>query len=188
MVSPNLVASFIVFILVGFFTYAGSDPLISESKLVRFATFLVLFFNAVYYLYYELYSELDKSMCDALEKSTKYEWLLRVLGQCVLYSLWFLLEYGWIWFQIGLLALYIIYIFWSILTWEIHPKKYLAYIDFSGLLLSAFFLFINVQNILSVPDHEFLVGVLAMGYLIVSILGICIAKFNPFNLNLWRNL
>lgn len=186
MVSPSLVASLIVFILVGFFTYFGSDLLISESKIARFLTFLVLFFNAIYYFYYELYSEFNKVMCDALEKSTKYEWLLRVLGQCILYSLWFLLDCGWIWFQIGLLALYIIYFFWDNLTWENHPKKNLAYVDFFGLLLSALFLFINVRSIVSTPDHEFLLGVLAMGYLIVSILGIYIAKFNPFNPNLWR--
>jgi len=187
MVTPSLAASMLVFILVGCFTYSDNSLLFLESKFARIAIFLVLLFNAAYYFYYEWYSELDKQMHSALEKETKIGWFLRVLGQCILYLLWFLLDYGWIWFQIGLLGLYTTYIFWSILTWEIHPKKILAWIDFLGLLLSALFLFINVQNLLPKPDHDFLLGIIAMAYLIITFLGIYLARFNPFNPKLWRN-
>lgn len=187
MVSPNIIASFIIFVLVGIFTFSGNYPNFSDSGFVQATTFLVLILNAIYYFYYELYSELDKEMINALKETSKYEWFLRVLGQCILYSLWFLLEYGWIWFQIGLLALYINYIFWNILTWEQHPNKQLTYIDFTGLLLSVFFLVINVKGIVSLRNHEFLLGFVAMGYLVISSLGIWITKFNPFNPKYWRN-
>ncbi len=186
MVSPSLVASLITFIAVGIFTFVLNQPNISESASIQSITFIVIFLNAIYYFYYELYSELDKNMTDSLAKITRYEWLLRLIGQCILYSLWFLLEFGWIWFHIGLLSLYIVYIFWNHLTWEKHPKNILALIDFFGLLLASFFLFINVRGLFSKYGHEFCMGIVALGYLLITIFGIGIAKFNPFNLKHWR--
>nr|VFK80849.1 MAG: hypothetical protein BECKSD772D_GA0070982_11666 [Candidatus Kentron sp. SD] len=177
MPSPNLVASYVVFIIVGCFSFIFNETDFVNSAFVKWSMVVVLLSNATYYFYYEMYSEHDASMIEVLKKTGAAEWFFRVIGQCILYSLWFLLDFGWIWFHIGLVSLYIVYIFWSILVWDQHPKKWLPLIDLAGLMFAGIFMYATQ---LGPNEKYFIFGIVAAAYLGISIAGIAVTRFNPF--------
>jgi hypothetical protein len=193
----SMLASYIVLILTGVLTLA-ERPLPMESSAIKFVVFITVILNATFFFYYEAYTESNVTLRQKLRTLGPIEWWLRVFAQIILFMLWFVLQKGWLYFYICLIALYAIYVLWNIITWEVITSRVLACLDLVGLLLSALGVFVvhklsldsnyirEVNGTLSQSDLQNIMNttvffmVMATGYLVILLVGVFRIRYNPF--------
>lgn len=183
--SASMLASFLVYVLVGIYTFIKTPLPEIDSITVRKLIFTIFILNAIFFYYYEAYSELDDRMMSSLRSAHYSEWILRVLNQSQLYLLWFWIQMGWDYFFLALIILYFCYIIWDIITWEAFPSHQIATLDFFGLLLSIGLFFTKLylakyDSFNQITAGAFL-GILLVGFLVLNGLGLYFIRFNPLS-------
>lgn len=117
--------------------------------------------------------------------------------QTLLFSLWFLFELNLVVFCIGLVVLYILFIVWDFLTKSCFENRFLFIMDVAGFLLSILFAAFILYNsnvfalinsgspnsnesfkIISSNNYQFVWGAVALAYLIIPILAICVNEYD----------
>jgi len=192
--AASFLASFIMFAITGIYELCwgnGANTLGGHVQIIQWTLYGVLLSNACYYYYMAAYLEMDANVVKKLQIATRWEWVVRVGNQTILFALWFLLHFGWFWFGAGLILLYVTYILWDALTWKCFKEHYLIRLDVAGLVITILFLFIRYgfdqssanskadQN--SLMTQAFILGGTAVAYVVVLGIGVCICKFNPFS-------
>lgn len=203
----SLAASFLVFVLTGVYAFASTELPFSSTAMAKVLVFATLFLNGCFFFYYEAFTEGDLSLRSQLKAVGLIEWLFRMSAQILLFSLWFNLQFGWNIFTITLVLLYVCYLAWDALTWEVFENHKIALLDLVGASLSvSFFLVISrlagqgaknailiarfkgvpgidekaiVDLIGSDPDNMMLLGILMAGYLTIFIVVVFWIRFNP---------
>jgi hypothetical protein len=183
--TASFLASFLIFLVTGCYElFLVKTEFLVNQPMIRGFVCAILFINACYYYYFAAYTEMNDDVVKQLQGAARFEWLVRVINQTILFGLWFLLHFGWWYFGIGLLVLYSSYLFWDLLTWKHFPSHSLTLLDLIGLLITIMFLVVkaHIENP-SVVDHTnsfFFLGGVTVFYLIIFVLGISRCKFNPF--------
>lgn len=201
--AASFFASFLIFILTGIYSlYNGLK--FTEDFAVKMFVSLVLLVNAIFYHYVAAYTEIDSSMKVSLKDAGPLEWVLRVVNQCILLSLWFWLDHGWRKFGTALIALYVSFLLWDALTWKYFKSHKLFWVDCIGMILSVLYV-LGGEVVLDPPSMQggevvldppsmqggdvrtfyLFFGASLVLYLILPILGIMLLKFNPMKKEYW---
>jgi hypothetical protein len=141
--SASIIASFISFLITGIYTYWIVSFNLTIHPSIKWSLFFAILANAFYFFYIEALTESDEQIKDRLHKKGRREWILRIISQTILFSLWFLLSWNLLAFSIGLVLLYILYIYWDRYTKEYKNDKNLYKTDIAGLILTSAFLIIT---------------------------------------------
>lgn len=183
--AASFCASFLIFLMTGFYSiYFGLT--FTDDFAVKCFVSVVLVFNAVFYHYVAAYTEMDKTVRTALVNMSRFEWILRVANQCILLSLWFWLDHGWLSFGRALLLLYASFLTWDLLTWKSFPNHRLAKLDVAGTVLSVVYVYggsVVLGEVDIQPDSErsfyMFFGAFCILYFLLPVVGMAMLKFNP---------
>jgi hypothetical protein len=119
-VSASYLASVLVFCVGGAISlikYILGTPITGMPVLDAIVA-LIIFTNAIFFLYFEIYSETDQQEVERLRKVHGMQWILRVVNQTNLTLVWFWLDYG-LFYCIGsLLLFYLIILIWDALVFR----------------------------------------------------------------------
>lgn len=137
--SASIIASFLSFFITGLFTYWVISFDLSIHPSIKWALFLAILSNAFYFFYVEALTESDDDTQDRIRDKKRKEWVLRIINQTLLFSLWFILHWSLLAFAIGLAFLYLLFIYWDIYTGEHKENKHLYYTDIGGFILTVIF-------------------------------------------------
>jgi hypothetical protein len=194
----SILASFISFIVTGIYAWYLSD--LQLANIVKISLLVSIFANAAYFFYFEALIEIDSNLQKKLKKINTSEWYLRVLNQTLLFSLWFLIELNIIFFFVGLVVLYILFVVWDFKTKECFENRVLFYLDISGLIISFIFVisvyYLQSELNVSAPEHiienakvlkkivhennsnniNFLMGGIAVLYFLIPVIGVSIVE------------
>ena len=198
----SIIGSFFSFLITGIYTYWIVSFNLSINPDIKVALFLAIIANAFYFFYIEALTEIDDSIKTRLRNATIWEWIIRIINQFILFSLWFLLQWNLLAFAFGLVLLYSLFIIWDRITKEYQTNKYLYYTDIGGLVLTVSFLLttylaMNTQpSNVALPDGaimqpivdssiQFYWGVCVILYLFLPIIGLIFTKFRLFHNDFW---
>jgi len=184
-VAASFLASFVIFILSGIYTFWVVGIEFTKDPAVKILVSLTLLANATFYYYVAAYLEMNNEVCDNLNNNSPVvEWYIRVVNMCLLFSLWFCLQRGWIPFGVVLLLIYATYLIWDAVTWRCFNSHFLFRLDLVGFLVTLIFLFlgftIEKQGTQVSVGIYFIWGATTLGYWFIAILGIRSCGFFPF--------
>jgi hypothetical protein len=141
--SASILASFASFLLTGILTFFFVSINVNLNTDIKLTLFFALFANAFYFFYMEALTEVKPAIKKRLKNKHISQWFIRIINQTILFSLWFLLEINLLLFSIGLVLLYVLFIFWDIITDERKNNKGLFIIDIIGAIYSVGFFIIT---------------------------------------------
>lgn len=187
--SASYLASLLMFTITGVFALVTIPMPCSHS--VKYWMAAMVFINAVYFYYFAAHAEMDEKTREQLRNAPALEWWIRVLNQSLLFGLWFAMQFGFGWFALTIILLYVGYISWDICVWRHVSDHTLFWFDALGLLVTGVFLW-NERQMASLPaaasaplEAPFSAGLATMGYGVFFLLGIIIGfvrtGFNPFS-------
>jgi hypothetical protein len=184
--AASFLASFFSFLIVGIFVFWTCSLEFTETLFIRAVVFITLLANGCYYFYCAAFSEMNEDVCAKLRTIGPAEWFVRVANQTILFSLWFLLGFGWAPFGIGLVVLYLTYIAWDVLTWKCFNKHPVLGLDVFGLVVTLVFVGIGQFYEPAKAANQqlnllFGLGGLCILYLVLCGLGVAVCRFNPLS-------
>lgn len=191
--AASFLASFLFFLLTGGYVLYGGLGFAQDPG-VKVLVSLALLFNAIFYHYVAAYTEMDVGVREKLKDASPFEWIVRVLNQCILLSLWFWLEQGWTLFGIFLILLYLSYLLWDRLTWDYFDDHKVFIVDLIGLFVSVAYFFAGYVVLGEVKidprwdkTFYFFFGILSVAYLALPVIGVIRLRFRIFHGENWRH-
>ncbi|MEI6088993.1 MAG: hypothetical protein WCR42_00925 [bacterium] len=203
----SIIASFFSFLITGIYTFYFASYDLTITSDIKIFLFLAIFSNAIYFFVIEALTETDKEIKKKLQTYCIWEWIIRIINQFVLFSLWFLLQWNLLAFAIGLTLLYCLFIVWDRITKANIDNKYIYFTDIIGLCLTVIFLIITFFAIkvntsiespqlisknpgLMLPrsnalNIHFYWGIFVILYFCFPFISLYIMKAKPFNRSLW---
>lgn len=195
---PSTIASILIFIVTGIFTLQffmnqHYENLPTEIKSVLIISII---FSAIYYYFIEIVNELDNNIQMDLASVGHSEYLIRVINQTILFSLWFFIQMDNLtYFAIALLSLYLSYVIWDFVVYRIFVNNVLLLTDIAGLIFTFLFLWmgylhinpptsIPTDNIYRQTSWSIMWGAVIVIYLLIPIFGIFYKIQPKFLLNL----
>jgi uncharacterized membrane protein len=185
--AASFFASFVIFILIGVYSLHRGLAFTTDTFVKAFVS-VALLFNAIFYHYAACYTEMNVEVRKKLEGSSRFEWLIRVINQCVLLSLWFWLDQGWDQFGVALYVLYGSFLLWDFVTWRHFANQHkLFWFDLAGTVMSV--IYVQAGSVVTGKadvsaevknTFYFMFGVLSLAYLALPVAGMLVVKFNPF--------
>lgn len=198
----SLVGSFIIFLVTGIYSMCfGKKIDYFPEEAINYIVLAAIVLTGCYYFYFELFNETNEKLQSELINKSRLEWIIRVINQVILLSLWFTLEKDITLFFWFFFLLYVSFVIWDIITWDLFKNHYLVIIDFFGLIISVFFLLVDGlhKKQISIVSHQpdpliigistnlfsFIVGILTTIFIISILIGWILIRFNPFQKELW---
>jgi hypothetical protein len=185
--TASVFASFLVFLLTGAYAFNRCGLPFPSGGFVKLVVFGTLLVNALFFFYFEAYTESDVKVRQRLRKIGPSEWALRAVAQLELFLLWFALQFGWPHYLITLVVLHVTYVAWDMLVWDAFPDKTLLWLGLLGLLLSvtlyiAMYFLGKHPNVDPVANSSWmmLLGIVAAGFVGIVIYGVNRIRYNPF--------
>ena len=193
---PNTVASFLIFILTGIYSFWITSDSFTNFIEIKVFLFFAIFFNIIYYFYFEAFIELDSKIKESLKKASRWEWIIRVINQTLLFSLLFLIQYSLKFFAIALILLYLSYLIWDIIKYKCFERKALFILDIFCFFFTIIFIWLGYVNLTTngeTPSEgsraiqwRVIWAISVVIYMIFPIIGMFITNFNPFKKEYWR--
>lgn len=195
---PSTVASSIIFLFTGIYTIIFFDNSFFsvQPTEIKVFLFLAVLFNAAYYYYTEIETELDIDFQKRLLQVHKAEWYVRVINQTILFSLWFLLQQDTlVLFAIALILLFLSYLIWDILAYSCFDNNVLLVLDIAGFIFTIIFIWIGYIHFSGIKESGsldedrkfawgFIWGVCVLVYLAIPIIGVLFKHPPKFIVNI----
>lgn len=195
----SLIGSFIIFLGTGIYTIFIQNSNITKNPYVSWIMLSTIILTGIYYFYVEVFTETDDNLQKKLITQPIYEWIIRIMNQIILLSLWFALEKDPHLFYIAFGILYITYIIWDMLMYDIVDTHTLAWIDLWGLIIATVVCLINIAftvdpnkinpelhiNPISSEVYLYSMGIATGFYIAIILSGIYLIRFNPFKKKYW---
>jgi len=188
--AASFIASFLIFCIIGTYTLIISGLTFTKDVWIKSLTSLSLILNGCFYYYIAAYTEVDCEILETLKDKSITEWIIRIINQSLLFSLWFLLVHKWLLFCLGLFSLYVTYLIWDFTVWRYLKKHKIFYLDIAGLITTIIFIIsgtVLTNKMSNLPDstfslfrYYFLLGMSTLAYLVIFVVGVFSIKFNPF--------
>jgi hypothetical protein len=199
--SASFIASAFIFVITGLLT-VGTWTGDHFTPSVKWTVIGTVVLNMLYFYYWIAFTELDPAARAHLRTKGYFEWILRIINQSILFSLWLTLGAGYYrTFAYSLPLIYFLYIVWDLVTGTGTGKidKWLLILDTFGLLFSLAFLHLiqscgapenlNAEQVRSSTEKVFQLGLVCGAYVVMAIAGVAIGynkyKFDPFSSKLW---
>jgi hypothetical protein len=106
-------AAFLMAIITGVLSFQAPSAAVIDDIFVKTMIFGSILANICYFYYYEAYTEGHETEQRKVQQTSKWEWYIRVLSQCVLAGLAPLLIESFLHFAIGFFFFYILLFIWD---------------------------------------------------------------------------
>jgi len=195
----SIIASFLSFIVTGIYTFWLTKDPFPMPYAIKIAVFTAILVNAFYFFYFEAVTEINEESRAKLKTIGRTEWYLRIVNQTLLFSLWFLFELHPLAFCGGLICLYLLYLWWDLMTKTCFNDNKLLWLDTAGLIVSVFFVLFSylkwrkaagldgVSTLVS-PDYDsvnFFWGGCVLAYIAIPVIGVIRTDFILFQTRYW---
>ena len=194
--SASLISSFLMFIVVGIYTFktgiTESSWLTSiEDKTVRNLIFLCISANAIYFYYCAARVESQTKMHNILQKCNSAEWLIRVCNQLMMLSFWIFIVQSKSLFTLYFMCLHLTFIIWDLtIKYQLLSRDRktdifdgMSKTDLAGFGLTLLFVaYINNSSFLALSaGGGFALGLFFFGYMLITVVGIYLGYKDGFN-------
>jgi hypothetical protein len=181
--ASSFVASFMIFVITGLHSIVVTRVRFSQDPVVNTMVFCVIFLNAIFFYYFAAQEEMEEGIRERLARAGALEWVLRLISQTTLMSIWFIFQvFGFRAFAFALIFIYVVFLIWDYVTRAVLESRSIVLLDLLGLSLTVCFLYL-VND--STELGRVLLGANILGYVVLFGWGVNKTRWNPFLAIYW---
>lgn len=189
--------SFFVFLASGAYSITIHKLNSTDIPWINYFGYIVILLVGCYYFYFEACTEIDEELKIKLSKASRFEWIIRIINQVILLSLWFILEKNFMLFCCTFFLLISTFLIWDLITIKHHKDIRMLYLDIFALIASIIFVYANIpindgiknnniEILRAMQVKNFLLAFSTLTFIVIIFTGIFITKYEPFKSKYWK--